>query len=240
MITDDELLLYYYRDGLDAAERARIGAALAAEPELAQRLYKLVARLDAVAAMPEVDVPAGIQQRWMAAIDAAAAREKVAAPVATQNRFTTSKWLAAAAVVLVALGLVVQLDRQPRPLEAHAPPAPLSAAHAPGSAYERGLQTHLASTERQLASLESASPEDRARLVQSIIDQNRIYALAADKAGEPQLARVLRAFSPVLESVAQGNNQETADNVSQLAFELRAIQGRLAASSASPAPTTTL
>jgi hypothetical protein len=32
MITDDELLLYYYRDGLDAAERARIGAALAAEP----------------------------------------------------------------------------------------------------------------------------------------------------------------------------------------------------------------
>ena len=31
MITDDELLLYYYRDGLDAAERARIGAAREAE-----------------------------------------------------------------------------------------------------------------------------------------------------------------------------------------------------------------
>jgi hypothetical protein len=239
MITDDELLLYYYRE-LDPAERARIGAALGESPELAQRLHKLVARLDAAAATPEVDVPAETQQRWMAALDAAVAREKISTPVATANRFTTSKWLAAAAVVLVALGLVVQLDRQPQPLEAHAPPAPLSVAHAPGSAYERGLQTHLASTERQLASLESASPEERARLVQSIIDQNRIYALAADKAGEPQLARVLRAFSPVLESVAQGNNQETADNVSQLAFELRAIQGRLAASSVSPNPTTTL
>ena len=38
MITDDELLLYYYRDGLDAAERARIGAALSEQPELARRM----------------------------------------------------------------------------------------------------------------------------------------------------------------------------------------------------------
>ena len=58
MISDDELLLYYYRDGLDAAERARIGAALSEQPELAQRMQGLVARLDAAAAMPEVPVPA--------------------------------------------------------------------------------------------------------------------------------------------------------------------------------------
>ena len=58
MISDDELLLYYYRDGLDAAERARIGAALSEQPELAQRMQALVARLDAAAAMPEVPVPA--------------------------------------------------------------------------------------------------------------------------------------------------------------------------------------
>ena len=32
MISDDDLLLYYYRDGLDAAERARIGKALANNP----------------------------------------------------------------------------------------------------------------------------------------------------------------------------------------------------------------
>jgi hypothetical protein len=51
MITDDELLLYHYRDGLDAAERARIGAALSERPELAQRLQSLVSRLDAAAAM---------------------------------------------------------------------------------------------------------------------------------------------------------------------------------------------
>ena len=57
MISDDDLLLYYYRDGLDAAERARIGTALAEQPELARRLHRLVAQLDTAAAMPEVPVP---------------------------------------------------------------------------------------------------------------------------------------------------------------------------------------
>ena len=51
MISDDELLLYYYRE-LEADERARIGAALAEQPELAQRLHRLEARLDAVSATP--------------------------------------------------------------------------------------------------------------------------------------------------------------------------------------------
>ena len=62
MISDDELLLYYYRDGLDAADRARIGAALSEQPELARRMQALVARLDAAAASPEVPVPAEVQR----------------------------------------------------------------------------------------------------------------------------------------------------------------------------------
>ena len=72
MISDDELLLYYYRDGLDAVERARIGAALSEQPELAQRLHRLVARLDAAAATPEAPVPAHTQRRWEVALDRAA------------------------------------------------------------------------------------------------------------------------------------------------------------------------
>ena len=36
MISDDELLLYYYRDGLDPTERARVATSLAKDPELAQ------------------------------------------------------------------------------------------------------------------------------------------------------------------------------------------------------------
>jgi hypothetical protein len=99
------------------------------------------------------------------------------------------------------------------------------------------LKFHLASTERRLASLGTATPEERARLVASIIDQNRIYALAADRAGEPQLARVLRAFAPVLEDVASGHPASTDASLAQLNFELRVMQARLGADGQSPTNT---
>ena len=109
MITDDELLLYYYRDGLDAAERARIGTALSEQPELAQRLQALVSRLDAAAAMPEVPVP-----RTHAAALASRAGARGTRMMARATRACrapavvgTSRWpaAAAAAVAVVALDL---------------------------------------------------------------------------------------------------------------------------------------
>ena len=48
MISDDDLLLYHYRDGLEPDERARIGAAVSKDPQLAQRLQSLVARSNAI------------------------------------------------------------------------------------------------------------------------------------------------------------------------------------------------
>jgi hypothetical protein len=102
------------------------------------------------------------------------------------------------------------------------------------SAYDRGLKWHLASTEQQLASLEQATPEERAQLVEAIIGQNRIYALAAERAGEPQLARVLRAFTPILESVADGHAESTSSSIAQLSFELRIMQARLKAEDQAP------
>jgi hypothetical protein len=238
MITDDDLLLYYYRDGLDAAERARIGAALAEQPELAQRLHKLVGRLDAAAAIPEVPVPDATQQRWRAALDQAALGQPATAAPATRNRFAKYQWLAAAAAVVLAFVVVPQLTRQPPRQTVDTAPPP-AATGGGASAYERGLKTHLADTEQQLASLESASPEDRKRLVTTIIEQNRMFALAAEKAGEPQLARVLRAFSPVLENLQQEGG-DTSGSVAQLAFELRVMQGRLSAGTASSSQSTTL
>ena len=71
MISDDDLLLYYYRE-LDAAERARIATAISEQPELARRLHALVARLDAAAASEEIPVPASTEQRWRDALDRAA------------------------------------------------------------------------------------------------------------------------------------------------------------------------
>jgi hypothetical protein len=237
MISDEELILYYYRE-LDDAERARIGAALAEQPELAQRLHRLVAKLDAVAAIPEVPVPAQIMQRWRTALDQAAADQTRDAR--TRRRpFTHTPWLAAAAVVLVAIIAVIHQRQPTLPQTATVTPPPPAAAAPAGSSYERGLQSHLASTERQLASLETATPEERAHLIETIIEQNRLYAQAADRAGEPQLARVLRAFAPILENLQQGGGS-ASESADQLAFELRVMQGRLGAAPASATQPTTL
>jgi hypothetical protein len=233
MITDDDLLLYYYRDGLDAAERARIGAALAEQPELARRLHALVARLDAAAAIPEVPVPEAAMQRWRSAIENATAESRVAP--AKRSVFTQTRWLVAAAVVIgAALIFAIQgvVRQQPGQTTESTIASNQEPARGESSAYENGLKVHLASTERQLASLGEASPAERARLVETIIAQNRIYALAAERAGEPQLARVLRAFNPILEDLADGHSDTSSADVARLSFEMRIMQARLGAGAA--------
>ncbi len=231
MTTDDDLLLYHYRDGLGAAERARIGAALAEQPELAHRLHVLVARLDAAAdALPDVPVPPQVQQRWQAALDDVGSTTQAARP----GRSFPGRWLAVAATV-AGLAIVLAIFSAQPPVNhvaGDALPA-VAPSRDDASAYERGLTWHLASTERQIAGIGSATPEQRARLVETIVAQNRMYALAAERAGEPQLARVLRAFAPVLESLTHEGSDNSA-NIAQLGFELRVIQGRLRAGADAP------
>ena len=224
MISDDQLLLYYYRDGLDPTERARIATALARDPELAQRLHRLVAQLDTAAEMPDVPVPAHIQQRWQAAL-------------ATRARSRPSfRWQAlAATVALLAVLLTVWVSMKPTPERVAHEPSQTTAMPDP-AAYERGLRWHLANTEQRLAKLDNAQPDERARLIGAIIEQNRMYALAADRANEPQLARVLRAFTPILESLTDERRETSAADIAQLSFELRVMQARLKAA-ASPSST---
>jgi hypothetical protein len=231
MINDEDLLLYHYRE-LEPADRARVAAAIAADATIAQRLHALVARLDAAASIPDVPVPPHVQQRWRVALDRAAqgGASEVARP-----RFSLPRWhlaaAAAGAVMAVALVLAFQALRSPvtTPDNRVVTTEPAGDDAGTGSAYERGLKWHLASTERQIASLGDASPEERTRLLEAIVGQNRLYALAAERAGEPQLARVLRAFNPILEDLAKGRSESTAADLSQLSFELRVMQARLGA-----------
>jgi hypothetical protein len=239
MISDDELLLYYYRDGLDAAERARIGAALGEQPELAQRLHRLVARLDAAAAMPEIPVPPHTQRRWEVALEHAARGEGHAASTPAGRFLNSVRWpAAAAAVVILAVVLTNQIMLRSLPIETTAEAPSATQAPAPGqdaSAYQRGLRWHLVSMQQQLASLDNAEADERARLVETIVAQNRMYAAAAERADEPQLARVLRAFTPILETLAGDRGELFESDIAQLNFELRVMQARLNA--AAPVPT---
>lgn len=234
MISDNDLLLYYYRDGLDAAERERIASALSEQPELAARLHRLVAQLDAAAAAPEVPVPEHVQQRWHAALSRAAANEAVPAEKPPRHPFAMFRWQIATAALAGALLIVsvrVAMHSAPDGLDTTPSPAQTAAVDAnDASAYERGLRFHLANTESQLAALGTASDEERSRLIETIIAQNRLYAIAAERADEPQLARVLRAFTPILERVADDSGDASAGEIAQLNFELKVMQARLAAS----------
>jgi hypothetical protein len=234
MISDSDLLLYYYRDGLDAAERGRIASALSEQPELAARLHRLVARLDAAAMTPEVPVPAEMQQRWQAALERVAESETaIDEKPPRRDVFARFRWhMAAAAVagVLLIVSVRVAIQSTPDGLTEPGSPLQITAAGANDpSAYERGLRLHLANTEFQLANLDSASDEERVTLIETIIAQNRLYAIAAERADEPQLARVLRAFTPILERLAEEHGDEAQGEIAQLNFELNVMQARLTA-----------
>jgi hypothetical protein len=234
-ITDNELLLYHYRDGLEPAERTRIATALIAQPELAFRLQTLVAQLDTAAAIPETPVPPQTLQRWHAALERAAAN----ATARTRRSSRLNQWhrpalavLAAASVVIAfRLGMYITVERAEPKITASAP-----------SQCECGLKWHLASVERQLTDLPVTDSAQRSALIDAVIAQNRIYAIAAERGGDQRLAGALRSFTPILERLAKnaaGDGASSAE-MAQLNFELRVMQVRLTAeagTSAAPAVT---
>jgi hypothetical protein len=235
-ITDNELLLYHYRDGLVAAERERIAAALIAQPELTIRLQTLVAQLDAAAGVPEIPVPSQTLQRWHAALERAAAKQTARAP--RSGLLNQWRWPALAAIAVACIAIAFQFG-----MHIAAERTGSRVAANSSSRCECGLKWHLASVERQLAGLSATSAEQRIALIDAVIAQNRIYAIAAEHGGDQRLAGALRAFTPILESLARSDarNGESAAEMAQLNFELRVMQARLTAEAVnSPAPSVAL
>jgi len=235
MITDSELLLYHYRDGLEPAERTRIATALIAQPGLASRLQVLVAQLDTAAAIPEAPVPPQTLQRWHAALERAAA--STTARTARSGRL--NQWHRPALAALAAASVVIAFRLGMYITAEHA--APSITASAP-SQCECGLKWHLASVERQLTDLPVTNGAQRTALIDAVIAQNRIYAIAAERGGDQRLAGALRSFTPILERLAKntaGSGASSAE-MAQLNFELRVMQVRLTAeagTAATPAVT---
>lgn len=230
MISDDDLLLYQYNDGLDAADRERIRNALAAKPELRVRLQSLMATLDQSKNLPETAVPERARMRWKSSLEVA---ENV--PIKTRRQLPWRYGVAAfgVAALAVSVALSVYFPRTITP-----PPAPastftsetnLAANQQSASGYERRLRWHLLETEQQLDAIVEASRETRAELIEKVIIENQRYASAADRANEPQLARVLRSFTPTLATL---NDERIAKSefdgaLAQLKFELKVVQARL-------------
>jgi hypothetical protein len=214
VIGDDELLAFAIGDTLEPARVEAIRQALAASPALAARLAAVSAGLTAVLEAPQPD--ARFEDRLWRRLAPAIGhdRRRGAAPARAWIHGLFGEWsmprLALASVLVAALAFGFVLGRrQPEP----PPAAPLLAADASERVLAAYLAAHLESTERALlVAVNSPEQGDTARaLAAELIESNRIYALAAARAGRPQLAEFLRQLEPVLIELANQDDPLASD-----------------------------
>ena len=243
MIRDEELILYRYRDGLDASRLAEIEAALAASAELRDRYAVLDRTLAAVDAIPAPEPDADFNARLWRQLEPRIAARPRSPRVSWSERLR--EWLspprlafAAACLLALAVGVGFYAGRQ------SAPSAPVVAAADADAAAARVLDAYVAAHLRATEGvLMTASNSDSAELLvgnrelaASLVDANRLYALAAARAGNTQLADFLRQIEPVLISLANqsqpGSIQPSEGlreylRTTDLMFQVRATQARL-------------
>ena len=226
MISDEDLLLYHYGDGLTPAEQGKIADELNNDYALRARLENLVASLDSVTP-PIIPVPHDVQLRWRAKLDSIAdPQQKKTSTRFSPWRMGLAVTAAAALAIVIGIPMLRNIDRPELPSSANvATPSEFADAER----FERSLRWHLNDTEQQLASLQQLRADERAPVLAKALLQNRLYVVAAERADEPRYARALRGFAPVIERISNDDagTDEFDANVAQLSFEIKVMQARL-------------
>ena len=237
-MNDDTLILYYYNDGLSEREREEVGAALERDKTLAGRYDALCRELDGVVDDTLTPASARAVNRWRASID------RVARPERSEARrggapfhipsFAWGAAITAALVIGVGIGVFISGEQNSAMVDGALTAAdtgeyPPGAERAAPDAFSRGLRVHLRESRRYIDGLATSADVERALLIMDIIEQNRLFERAADQNQAPELARVLRAFEPVLLRLAADDiAPEDAESLrAQLAFELNVMLTKL-------------
>lgn len=208
-ISDNELILYFYRDGLATERIVEIDDALFALPELRLRYTELQRMLHEVDCQPMLEPDAEFTGRvWSklaARLEAAPATRRSGADWQhwLRNLLAPRRAFATVALLLVAAAAGYFAGRQ-------APPPEELAQVRGGAMSARILDAyvaeHLRTTEGLLmTAANSDSTELRAGnrdLAAALVESNRLYALAATRSGNARLADFLRQLEPVLLEVA--------------------------------------
>jgi hypothetical protein len=211
--------LYFY-DELEAAERARVGAHLAACADCRQRLDDLHAIRRALAARPVVDAPpAGDWSGFMRRLDeACAASESVVStpvrlPGARFSRPLRATLAAAAAVLIVAGGMFIAAKFRVQTMPTAATPQ-IAVAPKTGQGGERAADRALTELSEQhfersklvVLGLAGRDPEHTRSedwqyerdLAGSLLSDTRLYRLAAQDRGLSDIAHVMGDLETVL------------------------------------------
>lgn len=255
-IRDADLILYYYRDGLSAAELDAIARALAASPALRARYDALLATLSAVDAQPAPEPDAGFEQRlwqrWEQQTVAGmpAGRHHAAAPRSERRERHRARarpllrYAGAVFALAAAVGIGFQLGRQPfvprDPAGANSGVALARHDDMAARVLEAYVAAHLRETEgvvlTAVNSDSTALLAGNRELAAGLLESNRLYAQAATRAGNARLANFLQQLEPLLIELA---NPAPADPIqgsdglrdyvdkTDLLFQLRATQARM-------------
>jgi hypothetical protein len=245
-ITDDDLVLYRYRDGLDAARIEEIAAELAESSALRERyaaIERAIAHFDSQDIEPDPDLGSRLWRRLAPQLEEAGVvvassqgmLDRLRAwLVPPQARFA----LAVAATVLVAIGVGFIVGRES--VTAPPPVASNEVEAAAARVLEAYVAANLRATEGVLLTASNSGDasllEGNRELAQSLVESNRLYALAAARAGNTQLATFLRQLEPVLLSLANQPGTATLQSSedlrhfldsTDLLFQVRTIEARL-------------
>lgn len=230
-MNDDILALYFYDDGLSADERQDVARALQSDAELAARYRRLCDELSALKAPAEEPLPADLTARFHDTIDRAARLERGSEPAPQPRMHVMSFFWGAAVTAALAVGIGIGVwfggDSTPTATQES---EIVASTRAPSDAFVRGLQVHFRDSRAELTRLADISAADRMILVAGLIEQNRLYARAAEQNDADNLARVLRAFEPILVQLAAEDIAPTDAEAlrAQLAFELDVMLTKLA------------
>ena len=245
-ISDDDLILYHYRDGLDAARLGEIRAALAASSVLRDRLASIEGVLAIVDAEPAPEPSAGFEARLWQKLEPRLQKRQIETLAPWRDALhAIHAWLtpprlalAGACVIALAIGVGFHAGRSSAPAMSSAatPTADAGAARV----LDAYVAEHLRATEGVLM---TASNSDSAEILDGnralaaqLVESNRLYALAAARAGNTQLADFLRQIEPVLISLANApasSPVQSSDGLREylrdtdLMFQVRAAEARL-------------
>lgn len=237
-MNDETLILYYYGDGLSEEERAAVETALESDAALSRRYRELRDSLDHFKKPPAAPAPAEAVARWHRSIERAAAGARAdSRSTGRAWHFPSFAWGALAAALVTALGIGIYLgDRSPpvtsiadRTVDGSVDDSTPMPAAVPVS-FSRGMQVHLRETRQDLMRLPAEATTDRALLVTDILRQNRLFEEAARENGAEDIARVLRAFEPVLSRLASEelSDEDAAALKAKLTFELNVMLTKMA------------
>ena len=174
--------------------------------------------------------PAHLKQQWHNAIDDAAALERGRETTSSTAWHPGSFFWGMAISAALAVGIAIGFFIPDASIDSDVPQFASSQSQSDviPAAFTRGLQQHFRSSQKQLANIDGS--DDPVMLVLRLVEQNRLFETAAEQNNAPQLARVLRAFEPILLRLAVTDiAPEDAEALrAQLSFELNVMLTKLA------------